>query len=215
MKKRIITLIATLSMLCFVSCGSESTENAVTNVGAGSNQEAVAGTVNDEPTAKPTTEATAESATAPNEVVEATTEPTKEPITEVTPEPTEERVLYSGIDMNSDLSGEEWVATFIGVIEEPKVVIYNDETGRKEIVEESSTVTFNPDKDTFVLYLPEGYDYANKSMGLEILQGHHKDFGYVFILNAEKIRETKFKEVAVYVKNNVEEIKIEFMLKSE
>ncbi len=137
------------------------------------------------------------------------------PVEETTPEPTEEPVLYPGIDMNSDLSGEEWVETFIGVIEEPKVVIYNDETGRKEIVEEGLTVTFNPDKDTFVLYLPEEYDYANKSMGLEILQGHHKDFGYVFILNAEKIRETKFKEVAVYVKNNVEEIKIEFMLKSE
>ena len=38
-------------------------------------------------------------------------------------------VTYEGIDFDSTLPGREWVqTTFPGVIEEPKIVIYNDET---------------------------------------------------------------------------------------
>lgn len=65
------------------------------------------------------------------------------------------KVVYEGIDMDSSLPGEEWIETFHGIIDEPKIVIFNDDTGRKTIVENGDTVVFNK-SDTFGLYLPEG-----------------------------------------------------------
>lgn len=201
MKRILITFIAVFSMCCLVACGSETTNDVATD-----NNNEVVVNIDDEPTAKPVVEATA----APTEesVEVATPEPT--------PEPTEEPVLYPGIDMESDLNGKEWIGTFEGIITEPKVVIYNDETGRKEIVEEGSTVTFNPDKDTFVLYLPEGWKDANKYMGPEIELSEPEGFGYIFRFNAEDTRSSNFKEIQMYTKNdNDEEKVIEFMMKTE
>lgn len=48
-------------------------------------------------------------------------------------EPTQEPVVYEGIDMESTLPGMEWIETFNGVIDEPKMVIFNDETNKKHI----------------------------------------------------------------------------------
>lgn len=221
MKKKGILLFAIFSMCGFVACSSENNENNTINVGTGSDTEVVTENVATGVIDESIVEVTAEPIEPTEEPVsgeiKATMEPslTEAPVVEATPEPTEVPELYLGIDMESNLPGEEWVATFIGVLEEPKVVIYNDETGRKEIVQEGTKVSFNPDKDTFVLYLPEGYEDANKSMGLDIVQIQHKDFGYVFILDPAKIRETKFKMVAVYVEKDNEEIEIGFTLKSE
>ena len=44
----------------------------------------------------------------------------------VTEEPAEELYIPEGIDMESTLSCEEWVASFVGNIAESVVVIYND-----------------------------------------------------------------------------------------
>ena len=49
-------------------------------------------------------------------------------------------VVYEGIDMDSTLPGLEWIETFNGVIEEPKFVIFNDETNKKVIVENGQEV---------------------------------------------------------------------------
>ncbi len=222
MKKKVILLFAIFSMCGFVACSSENNENNTSNVGAGSDTEVVtenmATGVIDEPIVEVTVEPVEPTEESVSEETEATAEPalTEAPVVEATPEPTEVPELYPGIDMESDLPGEEWVATFMGVLEEPKVVIYNDETGRKEIVEEGSTVTFNPDKDTFVLYLPEGWKDANKSMGLRIALSLPMEFGKIWELDAEKIRESKFKKIKVYTKNdNDEEKVIEFTMKTE
>ncbi len=75
----------------------------------------------------------------------------EEPIAEPTPEP----VVYEGIDMESTLPGLEWIQTFDGIIEEPKMVIFNDETNKKVIVEVNQKVEFT-DTDTFAIYLPKG-----------------------------------------------------------
>lgn len=88
-------------------------------------------------------------------------EPAAEP--EATPEPTPETVneqsgetsLYDGIDMESTLPGTEWILGFKGIIAEPKLVIFNDETNKKVIVEEGEEVEFALD-DTLAVYLPEG-----------------------------------------------------------
>ena len=65
-------------------------------------------------------------------------------------------VTYEGIDFDSTLPGREWVqTTFPGVIEEPKIVIYNDETNKKQIVENGEMILFD-EADTFAMYLPDG-----------------------------------------------------------
>ena len=80
---------------------------------------------------------------------------TEEPDTPVADEDTSNN-KYEGIDMESTLPGREWVqTTFPGVIDTPKVVVYNDETNRKTIVEEGEVVVYN-ESDTFAMYLPDG-----------------------------------------------------------
>ena len=65
-------------------------------------------------------------------------------------------VTYEGIDFNSTLPGREWIqTTFPGVIDEPKIVIFNDETNKKQIVEYGEMILFD-EADTFAMYLPDG-----------------------------------------------------------
>ena len=70
-------------------------------------------------------------------------------------ETVEELYIPEGIDMESTLPGEEWVASFVGKVTEPVVVIYNDITGRKEVVQAGSEVTVNPDEDRIAAYWAE------------------------------------------------------------
>lgn len=81
-------------------------------------------------TSEAETESTAEEAVpAENAEGEETAEAAEpEPTAEPTPEPTPEAVVYEGIDMQSTLPGEEWIKTFNGIINEPKLVVFNDET---------------------------------------------------------------------------------------
>ncbi len=64
-------------------------------------------------------------------------------------------VVYEGIDMDSTLPGLEWIETFNGVIEEPKFVIFNDETNKKVIVENGQEVEFC-ETDVFAVFTPLG-----------------------------------------------------------
>ena len=88
------------------------------------------------------------------ETVEPTPEPTMEPTPEPTLEPTPEPIVYEGIDMESTLPGKEWVATFAGIIEEPKFVVFNDETNKKVIVENGQEVKFE-EGDVLALFAPD------------------------------------------------------------
>lgn len=81
----------------------------------------------------------------------AASEPTEEP----TPEP----VVYEGIDMESTLSGLEWMTTFDGIINEPKLVILNDETNKKVIVENGQKIDFS-DTDILATYAPYGKEVS-------------------------------------------------------
>lgn len=94
---------------------------------------------------------------------EATTEPetTEEAEPETTTEePEVEAVVYEGIDMESTLPGMEWMATFDGIIDELKMVVYNDETNKKVIVENGQEVEFS-DTDTFAIYVPLNRDVTS------------------------------------------------------
>ena len=81
-------------------------------------------------------------------------------------------VTYEGIDFNSTLPGREWVqTTFPGVIDEPKIVIFNDETNKKQIVENGELVVYNLE-DTFAMYLPEGVIITEYSYLLDKVTGY-------------------------------------------
>lgn len=83
-------------------------------------------------------------------------------VSEPTEEPTPEPVVYEGIDMESMLPGADWLDTFDGIINEPKLVIFNDETNRKVIVENGQKIDFS-DTDALVIYIPKGKEASYES----------------------------------------------------
>lgn len=123
-----------------------------------------------------TTETSAKEETTKAEVTEET--PAVEQVEEevATPEPTEEPtpepVVYEGIDMESTLPGEQWVASFNGIIDEPKLVVFNDETNKKVILEEGQEVDFAL-KDKVAVFIPEGHTGGYTSnKGYVLLNGY-------------------------------------------
>ena len=199
--RRIVLMLATIfSMCCLVACGGETQGDLAT----GNKEEVVMGDVANEPTAKPVVEATAEPTVEPSsKVAEATAEPT----------PTEEpSVVYEGIDMESDLPGEEWVETFVGIIEEPKIIVFSDETGRREIFEKDSVIKFNPDTDIIGLYFPEGYTCKSDLLGVgNIKKGHLEDYFFYLEFNPEETRNDGPQMSAFYLEYNGEEIEFTFV----
>ena len=83
-------------------------------------------------------------------------------VSEPTEEPTPEPVVYEGIDMESTLPGADWLDTFDGIINEPKLVIFNDETNRKVIVENGQKIDFS-DTDALVIDIPKGKEASYES----------------------------------------------------
>lgn len=127
MKKRMMAVVITLIMTStFVGCSSTAAPVKETK----------------ETEAMVVKEETVEVAEVKEVEAEPTPEPTPEPIPEATEEPTPEPIVCEGIDMESTLPGKEWIATFKGIIEEPKIVIFNDETNKKVIVEDEQEVEF-------------------------------------------------------------------------
>ncbi len=148
------------------------------------------------------------------EVKEA--EPAPEPTPDPTPDPTPEAVTYEGIDMESTLPGGEWIQTFVGIIDEPKVVIFNDETGRKEIIENGDIVNFNPDVDLMALYLPEGVKVLRKTKGICILEIlHDKDCYEINKLDAAETRNRGRQMATLYVEVDGEKVALTFDLRPE
>lgn len=143
---------------------------------------------------------------------ETTPVPTEEPEVEATPEPTEDP--YSSIN-NSDLIGVEWIESFVGIIDEAKVVVYSLETGRKEIIEKDAVVKINPEKDVLAVYLPEEYKYANSLMGIFSYEGEVYEHSRIFYLDVETTWDNGPQMAAVYVEHNGEEIALSFVLVPE
>lgn len=95
--------------------------------------------------------------------------------TEVVEEP--EAVILEGIDLNSIAHGEEWLKSFIGKVNEPVVVVFSDITGRKEVIQQNSKVTINPDEDMIAVYFPV-IGMAAKKRGFAVedgIRGEHYD----------------------------------------
>ena len=115
----------------------------------GSGKETNTSTTEDTTNVEATKEAEPAETTETEEVAEV--EPAvDEPIAEPTPEP----VVYEGIDMESTLPGLEWIETLNGVINEPKLVIFNDEINKKVIVENGQKIEFS-NNDILTIYFPK------------------------------------------------------------
>lgn len=204
MKRKILALVTVVGMCCLIACGGEAKDD--TNTDGNSGNEPVI-TEAPEPTKAPGSEV--EPTAEP--VQEATPEPIEQPVVEATPEP----IVYEGIDMESDLPGEEWVLTFVDVIEEPKIVVFSDETGRKEIFENDCIVKFNPDTDRIGVYLPEGYKRVDKTAGIKKEEGFVVDYFVYFKLIPEESRDNGPQMSAFYVEYNGEEIEVPFVFVPE
>lgn len=132
------------------------------------------------------------------EVVVVTPEPTAEP----TPEPTPEPIVYEGIDMESTLPGKEWMATFEGIIEEPKFVVFNDETNKKVIVEDGQEVKFESG-DTFAMYAPTGTLVTDYS-GIRLIESvSYNNYYNEFVFNMEYFKSKKTFTVEVDVDGKI------------
>lgn len=164
----------------------------------GSGQEAVTSTQAEASKVETETAKAEETApAAPTETKEA--EPTAEP-TEPAPEP----VVYEGIDMESTLPGVEWIKTFDGVIEEPKMVIFNDETNKKVIVENGQKVEFS-EGDNLLIYTP-----AKMQVYIESAQNDYETFDEV----AGNENYYILSKLSVEVKDG-DEVALEYNIKGE
>ena len=91
--------------------------------------------------------------------------------TEPTAEPTPEPVVYEGIDTESTLPGLEWLATLDEIVDEPLIVVYNDDTNKKVIVNEGDEVEFSKSNDVLALYSPN-----NETMTVMGLPGGFNEY---------------------------------------
>lgn len=181
-KRNILSVLAVLVMLM------------ATLLTACSNQSAAAPAKEEATEVK---EDTAEVEQVKEEVAEP--EPTAEPTPEPTLEPTPEAVVYEGIDMESTLPGEEWIKTFNGIINEPKLVVFNDDTNKKVIVESGEKVEFSQ-LDTMAVYVPKEKTGIIKELDLFTFSKKDND-GYVFLFNnimSKPGEETSVKNIIEY-----------------
>lgn len=129
----------------------------------------------------------------------------------VVEEPEDALYIPEGIDMESTLPGEEWLASFVGNVAEPVVVIYNDNSGRKEVVQANSEVTINPDEDMIAVYWPEismgCTTYAISTNGLIT-----SDYYEIEIMDSEKMRTIPERPAKVTVMGGAEDWVIEFTI---
>lgn len=70
----------------------------------------------------------------------------------------EEESYYipEGVNLESNLCGEEWLESFVGVVNEPVAVIVNDVTGRKEVIQKDSVIYLDGKDDMVGIYSPDG-----------------------------------------------------------
>ena len=117
---------------------------------------------------------------------------TEENKDEIAEETEAQSVVYEGIDMDSTLPGLEWMDTFDGIIHEPKIVVFNDETNKKVIVENGDTVEFAL-SDTIAAYVP-----ADKESSAEYdFSGYFKNYECVGRYTVETELQSGIHEVGI------------------
>lgn len=85
------------------------------------------------------------------------------------------------IDLESDLPGKEWIATFQEVVNEPLFVVFNDETNKKVVARDGESLQYEKG-DTFVVYTPTG-SWIISDSGMPIIEfknisGYYNEFDF-------------------------------------
>ncbi len=148
---------------------------------------------------------------AEGEMIEETTsKPTSESTPKSTPKPTYEPIVYEGIDMESTLSGKEWMLTFEGIIDEPKAVLFNDTTNKKIIIENGQKVFYEAG-DIFAIYIPNPHmwlsDFSGiRSNGLSSFNNYYNEFTF----EKEYLDMVKIFKVVISGKDEPMELEYEF-----
>jgi len=174
----LLTIMTFMVSLMLVGCGSNATTETVK-----SEPEAV---VKEEaPKVEEVETKVPEEAAVEEPVVEETV--VEETVVE---EPEKELYIPEGIDMASTLPGEEWLDTFVGNVNEPVAVVFNDNTGRKEVIQGKSEVLINPEEDRLAIFLNEENmsHMLYKIFPKDLIDGENYT---VYILDPEKQRETE------------------------
>lgn len=152
-KKLLTILLATLvSLTSITGCGNSEPVAETSEINVTQPE------TNTEDSAEMTVEDTTPETTGETESAEALEEEPTEAEAASNDEEVEieEPVVYEGIDMESTLPGVKWIeASFPGIIDSPKLVVFNDATNRKTIVEDGQKVVFHKD-DVLAIYSPEG-----------------------------------------------------------
>lgn len=123
------------------------------------------------------------------------------------------REIYipEGIDMESTLSGEEWIASFVGNVNEPVVVIFNDNNGRKEVVQADSEVIINPDEDRIAAYWTEQNMYS-EPYNISVKETYSFYNYEIRVLAAERLRCIPERQAKMTVKGGPKDWVLEFTI---
>ena len=177
-------LTGTMLMACSAEDGSKEQNKEVSTLQETESTEEVVETVGVEQEEIQTVNETGE-----DTVEDGNTEMAEEAIAESTEEPTPEPtpVVYEGIDMESTLPGDEWLLSFLGIIDEPKFVVFNNETNKKVIIENGCSVTWE-DGDVLALYTPEGTT-IEKHLGLAKTKVEIYQYYVIYPIDKERLVE--------------------------
>lgn len=130
---------------------------------------------------------------------ESTALPTPESTAEPSPTPKPDT-----IDMESTLTGVEWLETFEGIVTEPVWVVFNDETNKKEIYRNEDYLNEeNEEKipldvgDCLAVYFPNGEDFDGiiGGSGLEGVSSY--PYFSIFTFNYDELL-----EYAAFIEND-------------
>lgn len=123
----------------------------------------------------------------------------------------EELYIPEGVDINSTLPGQEWLDSFIGNVNEPVVVVYNDTTERKEVIQAGSEVEINPDEDLIAIYWPE-VTMGETTGAISVKETLVYDYYHILIMNSEKMRDIPVRPVEVIVMGGEKDWILEFTI---
>ena len=180
-KKLSLILVAIVFCLGFMACSKE--ESAVSNDAS--------------------TETGIEASGAETQNIAEKVEETSTEIAESVEETAEDAELYipEGIDMESTLPGEEWVASFVGKVNEPVVVVFSDDTGRKEVVQANGEITINPDEDTIAVYW-ENEGMRSKPHAISVSKMYYYE---IYEFDIESLRSVSKRPATITVLDGSEE----------
>lgn len=103
-----------------------------------------------------------------------------------------------------ETSTEIWVASFVGKVNEPVVVVFSDDTGRKEVVQANGEITINPDEDTIAVYW-ENEGMRSKPHAISVSKMYYYNYYEIYEFDIESLRSVSKRPATITVLDGSEE----------